>query len=79
MLTRLLLKKIKNKQGEELTTQEAMILALIKKALLGDIKAITLILSLLGEMPKDENNTDSGVSTKEAFLNYLKGNRPNAD
>lgn len=54
ILTRVLQKLIKDKQGQELTAKEAMLLALLQKALKGDIKAIELIIKLIGEMPADK-------------------------
>ena len=54
IVTRILQKLVKDKQGNELSAKEAMLLALLQRALKGEIKAIELIIKLIGEMPSDK-------------------------
>ena len=76
ILTRVLQKLITDKQGKELTAKEAMMLALLQKALKGDIRAIELIIKLLGEMPADKqeitNTTPQIVVANETDLKALE-------
>lgn len=76
ILTRVLQKIVKDKQGQELTAKEAMLLALLQKALKGDIKAIELIIKLIGEMPADKqevtNTTPQIVVANQADADILK-------
>lgn len=61
----------KNDNGIELTEKEKIIIALVEKAKNGDVKAIELILKLLGEMPADKqeiNGTLSAVVPKIEVL-----------
>lgn len=64
ILTRVLQKLITDKQGKELTAKEAMMLALLQKALKGDIRAIELIIKLLGEMPADKQEITNTTPQK---------------
>ena len=70
------LKQIKNlaeARGKNLTVQEAILLAQIKKAITGDVKSATFVRDTVGEKPIDEINmatTDQdnpfkGLSTEE--------------
>jgi len=54
MLDYLLSKEITNKNGEKATTQEAIMVAAIKKALTGDTRSIEFIRDTLGEKPADK-------------------------
>lgn len=51
LLDYLLEKEITNKKGEKATTKEAILVAAIKKAIGGDIKALQFIRDTIGEMP----------------------------
>lgn len=51
LLDYLLEKEITNKKGEKATTKEAILVAAIKKAIAGDIKALQFIRDTIGEMP----------------------------
>ena len=51
LLDYLLEKEITNKKGEKATTKEAILVAAIKKAIEGDIKALQFIRDTIGEMP----------------------------
>lgn len=64
LLDYLLEKEITNKKGEKATTKEAILVAAIKKAIAGDIKALQFIRDTIGEMPvvKQEVSGVSGVS-----------------
>lgn len=63
ILSRLLRKTIKNsKTGEEITQKEAMILTLLNKAIVEkDLKAIEMVLKLIGEFD-DANNTNITIN-----------------
>ena len=63
IITRLLMKKIKNNAtGEEITQKEAMILTLLNKAIVEkDLKAIEMVLKLIGEFD-DANNTNITIN-----------------
>lgn len=56
IISRLLMKKIKNNAtGEEITQKEAMILTLLNKAIVEkDLKAIEMVLKLIGEFDDAE-------------------------
>lgn len=64
LLDYLLEKEITNKKGEKATTKEAILVAAIKKAIAGDIKALQFIRDTIGEMPviKQEVSGINGVS-----------------
>jgi hypothetical protein len=64
ILDYLLEKEITNKKGEKATTKEAILVAAIKKAIEGDIKALQFIRDTVGEMPvvKQEVSGINGVS-----------------
>lgn len=64
LLDYLLEKEITNKKGEKATTKEAILVAAIKKAIEGDIKALQFIRDTIGEMPvvKQEVSGINGVS-----------------
>lgn len=51
ILDYLLEKEITNNKGEKATTKEAILVAAIKKAIAGDIKALQFIRDTIGEMP----------------------------
>lgn len=51
LLDYLLEKEITNNKGEKATTKEAILVAAIKKAIGGDIKALQFIRDTIGEMP----------------------------
>lgn len=63
IISRLLMKKIKNNAtGEEITQKEAMILTLLNKAIVEkDLKAIEMVLKLIGEFD-DANNTNITIN-----------------
>lgn len=63
ILSRLLRKTIKNtKTGEEITQKEAMILTLLNKAIVEkDLKAIEMVLKLIGDFGED-NNTNITIN-----------------
>lgn len=55
MLDYLLEKKINNKHGEKVNTQEAITLALLKQALNGNVKAYEVIRDTIGEKPTEQH------------------------
>ena len=63
IISRLLMKKIKNNAtGEEITQKEAMILTLLNKAIVEkDLKAIEMVLKLIGEFD-DASNTNITIN-----------------
>ena len=69
---------ITDKKGKKVTPRKAISLTLLKKALAGDLKAIKLLLEIIGELPKETVNNESGQSTEEAYIKWLEGFR-NAD
>ena len=81
LLDYLLEKEITNKKGEKATTKEAILVAAIKKAIAGDMKAIEFIRDTVGENPRFivDNNVIMQTSTKDAFLQHLKDMAKNAD
>lgn len=81
LLDYLLEKEITNNKGEKATTKEAILVAAIKKAIAGDMKAIEFIRDTVGENPRFivDNNVIMQTSTKDAFLQHLKDMAKNAD
>jgi len=74
ILSRVLQKLVKDRQGQELTAKEAMLLALLQKALKGDIRAIELIIKLIGEMPADKQEVTNrnGITIMVEDNNHQK-------
>lgn len=66
MLKYLLEQDITNKKGEKKSTLEAIMVAQLKQALLGDTKAVTFIRDTIGEKPVE--NVVNTI-TKEVNLN----------
>lgn len=56
MLDYLLDKEITNGKGEKVTTKEATAVALIKKAIQGDVKAFEVIRDTIGEKPVEQHD-----------------------
>lgn len=56
MLDYLLDKEITNGKGEKVTTKEAAAVALIKKAVQGDVRAFEVIRDTIGEKPADKHD-----------------------
>ena len=64
---------IKDKKGHKLPPRRAISLTLLKRALDGDLKAIKLILEIIGELPKDNNFPIADDSIRAGYLEALKG------
>ena len=62
---------ITDKSGKKVTPRKAISLTLLKKALAGDLKAIKLLLEIIGEMPKEGTYTGNNNSMAE-FMQGLK-------
>ena len=69
---------ITDKSGKKVTPRKAISVTLLKKALSGDLKAIKLLLEIIGEMPKETTGESSGESTENAYIKWLE-NLGNAD
>ena len=61
------------KTGKKVTPRKAISVTLLHKALSGDLKAIKLLLEIIGELPKETVNNESGQSTEEAYIKWLEG------
>lgn len=78
MLDYLLKKKIEDKKGKKVKTQEAITLALIKQALSGNVKAYEVIRDTIGEKPiENVNATNTNINIEDEkvvkeVLNKLK-------
>lgn len=78
MLEFLLEKEITNKAGEKATTQEAISVSLIKKAMSGDVRAFEVIRDTIGEKPTDKidaTNTNMDITDQkviEKVINKIK-------
>lgn len=79
ILSRILQKLVKDKQGQELTAKEAMLLSLLQKALKGDIRAIELIVKLLGEMPTEKQEIKTTIEGMPTTFNILPVKAKNDD
>lgn len=64
---------IKDKKGHKIPPRRAISLTLLKKALQGDLKAIKLLLEIIGELPKDNNFPIADDSIRAGYLEALKG------
>lgn len=64
---------IKDKKGHKVPPRRAISLTLLKRALDGDLKAIKLILEIIGELPKDNNFPIADDSIRAGYLEALKG------
>ena len=63
MLDYLLEKKISSKDGKKATTLEAMMSAVIAKAIKGDVKAAQFVRDTIGEVPTQTvNNTNTNTN-----------------
>lgn len=63
---------IKDKKGHKLPPRRALSMTLLKKALSGDLKAIKLLLEIIGELPKDNNFVVADDSLREKYLKSLE-------
>lgn len=78
MLDYLLEKELTSKNGEKATTLEAMMTAMIKQGLNGNVKAVEFIRDTLGEKPTEKveatnaNITVTDEKTIESVMNKLK-------
>lgn len=63
---------IKDKKGHKLSPRRALSMTLLKKALSGDLKAIKLLLEIIGELPKDNNFVVADDSLREKYLKSLE-------
>lgn len=64
---------ITDKSGKKVTPRKAISVTLLKKALSGDLKAIKLLLEIIGEMPKESTGESGGESTETAYIKWLEG------
>lgn len=64
---------ITDKSGKKVTPRKAISVTLLKKALSGDLKAIKLLLEIIGEMPKEGVNEGNEQSTENAYIKWLEG------
>lgn len=74
MLEFLLEKEITNKAGEKATTQEAISVSLIKKAMSGDVRAFEVIRDTIGEKPTDKidaTNTNIDITDPKVIENVI--------
>lgn len=74
MLKFLLEKEITNKAGEKATTQEAISVSLIKKAMSGDVRAFEVIRDTIGEKPTDKidaTNTNIHITDQKVIENVI--------
>lgn len=69
----LLSKQHTTEDGEKITTVEALMVATIKKALEGDVKAVQFVRDTVGEDPAMKIKLDESIvnDTKELFLQHL--------
>ena len=70
----LLEKEITNKAGEKATTQEAISVSLIKKAMSGDVRAFEVIRDTIGEKPTDKidaTNTNIDITDQKVIENVI--------
>lgn len=76
MLEILLEKEITNKAGEKATTQEAISISLIKKAMSGDVRAFEVIRDTIGQKPQDKIETTQTVMNiqDEKIINKVINN-----
>ena len=78
MLDYLLEKELTNKNGEKATTLEAMMTAMIKQGLNGNVKAVEFIRDTTGQKPTEKveatnaNITVTDEKTIESVMNKLK-------
>lgn len=80
MLDYLLEKKISSKDGKKATTLEAMMTAVIARAIKGDVKAAQFVRDTIGEVPTqtvNNNNTNANFNIDDSnivneVLNKLK-------
>lgn len=63
---------ITDRKGKKTTARRAISLTLLKKSLDGDLKAIKLLLEIIGELPKEVVNDGNGQSTEEAYIKWLE-------
>ena len=63
---------IKDKKGHKVPPRRALSMTLLKKALSGDLKAIKLLLEIIGELPKDNNFVVADDSLREKYLKSLE-------
>lgn len=63
---------IKDKKGHKIPPRRAISLTLLKKALQGDLKAIKLLLEIIGELPKDNNFIMPDDNLREKYLKSLE-------
>lgn len=70
MLDYLLAKEMTNDKGEKITTLEAIMVATVKRALNGDLRAIQFIRDTIGEAPSQiiENNINSTSFIQKVFI-----------
>lgn len=63
-------------KGKNMTAQEAMILAVFRKAMDGDVQAITFLRDTAGQKPVDKQEVKGSVQTAgklDSILKQLKG------
>ena len=63
-------------KGKNMTAQEAMILAVMRKAMDGDVQAITFLRDTAGQKPVDKQEVNGAINSAgklDSLLKQLKG------
>ena len=71
MLDYLLKKELTGKNGEKATTLEAMMTAMIKQGLNGNVKAVEFIRDTTGQKPADKQEITGDIKTTNPVINIL--------